>query len=285
MIKVVTDSTSDISPDVAAKFGITVVPMLVNIDGVMHEDGVNLTHETFYANLPHYKDVPKTAANSPGTMADAYRSTGADQVISIHIARKVSGVCNAADVAAMDVKDEGDNSIDVRVVDSATMTVGLGWQALAAAELAQRGATLDEILRELETLRNKIRLVAMADTLKYLRKGGRVSALNATVGELLQVKLMIELKDGNISMFDRVRTRGRGLERVVDEVRKTAAESGGLKKMALIYSGGNMQNDIAMIRSRLSDLAPFDPADDVLVTPIIGTHFGPLGIGIVMLAP
>jgi DegV family protein with EDD domain len=282
MIKVVTDSTSDIAPAIAARLGITIVPMLVNIDGVMHEDGVSLSHETFYANLPHYKEVPKTAANSPGTMADAYRSTGADQVISIHIARKVSGVCNAADVAATDAKDEG---IDVRVVDSSTMTIGLAWQAIAAAEMAQHGATLDEILRELEALRNKIRLVAMADTLKYLRKGGRVSALNATVGELLQVKLMIELKDGAINMFDRVRTRGRGLERVVDEVRKTAGESGGLKKMALIYSGGEMQKDIAMIRSKLSDLAPFDPADDVLVTPIIGTHFGPLGIGIVMLAP
>ena len=219
MIKVVTDSTADISADVAARLGITVVPMLVNIDDTMYEDGITLTKQQFYTNLPNYKDVPKTAANSPGALADAYRATGADQVISIHIARKVSGVCNAADVAAADVKAEG---IEVRVIDSNTMTIGLCWQAMAAAEMAQRGATLDEIVREVGAMRAKLRLVAMADTLKYLRKGGRVSTLNATVGELLQVKLMIELKDGIISMFDRVRTRGRGLDRVVDEVRKTA---------------------------------------------------------------
>jgi DegV family protein with EDD domain len=280
MIKIVTDSTADIAPDIAARLGITVVPMLVNIDGTMYEDGVNLTHEAFYSNLPNYKDVPKTAANSPGVMADAYRNAGADQVISIHIARKVSGVCNAADVAAADVKDEG---IEVRVVDSNTMTLGMGWQAMAAAEMAQRGAGLDEIVREIETMRTKIRLVAMADTLKYLRKGGRVSTLNATVGEFLQVKLMIELRDGVISMFDRVRTRGRGLDRVVSEVRKTAGEIGGLKKMGLIYTSGEMQPDLDRVRSQLSDLAPFDPAESVLVTPIIGTHFGPLGLGVVML--
>ena len=280
MIKVVTDSTADIAPDVAAKLGITVVPMLVNIDGTMYEDGVNLTHEEFYTNLPNYKDVPKTAANSPGAMADAYRSTGADQVISIHIARKVSGVCNAADVAAADVAAEG---ITVRVIDANTMTLGLGWQAIAAAEMAQRGLSLDESVREVEAMRAKIRLVAMADTLKYLRKGGRVSALNATVGELLQVKLMIELKDGVISMFDRVRTRGRGLDRVVAEVRKTAAQAGGLQKMGLIYTSGEMQKDLDAVRTQLNDLAPFDPAETVLVTPIIGTHFGPLGLGVVML--
>jgi DegV family protein with EDD domain len=277
MIKVVTDSTCDLAPDVVQQLGITVVPMVVNIDGKDYLDGVELTREQFYASLPNYHDIPKTAANSPGMLADAYRAAkaqGASQVVSIHIARKVSGVCAAADIAAQDVQVE---DIEVRVVDSGSMSLGMGWLCITAAEMALRGATLDEIMRAVEAQREKTRIVAMADTLKYLAKGGRVSALTAGVGGLLQIKLLVELQNGAITPIDRVRTRGRGLERMLDEVKKTPGKP---LHYSLLHSTGDLAKDFDVVRAQLQPIAPINPPEPVVVTPVIGTHFGPLGIGV-----
>lgn len=280
MIRVVTDSTADIPEEMVARLGITVIPMLVNIDGEMREDGVNLTREEFYTQLPHYKALPKTAANSPGVMIDIYRSlkaAGADQIIAIHIGRKISGVCNAADVAAADVRAEG---IDVRVVDSMSLTMGLGWLVITAAEMAAQGASADEIVAEIERLRTGTYILAMADTLKYLRKSGRVSAVTAGIGELLQIKLLVNVKDGSITQLDRVRTRGRGIDRLIDEARKLPGQ---IRHISLLHSSGDQHQDIALVQSRLSDLATIEPAQPVLVTPVIGAHIGPMALGLAIL--
>jgi DegV family protein with EDD domain len=278
MIRVVTDSTADIPDEMAAQLGITVVPMLVNIDGTMREDGISLTREEFYTQLPHYRDLPKTAANSPGVLMDTYRSLNADQIISIHIGRKISGVCNAADVAAADMRGEG---LDVRVVDSESLTMGLGWLVITAARMAGQGATADAIVAEIERLRAQTYILAMADTLKYLRKSGRVSAVTAGIGELLQIKLLVNVNNGIIGQFDRVRTRGRGIERLIEEAHKLPGQ---VQHLSLLYSGGDQQSDIALLRSRLSDLATIEPEQPVLVTPVIGAHVGPaaLGVAVVM---
>lgn len=279
MIKVVTDSTCDLAPDVVQRLGITVVPMVVNIDGKDYLDGVELTREKFYADLPAYHDIPKTAANSPGMLADAYRAAmalGGTQIISIHIARKVSGVCAAADIAAQDVQADG---IEVRMVDSGSMSLGMGWLCVTAAEMAQHGAGLDEIMGTVEAQREKTRIVAMADTLKYLAKGGRVSALTAGVGSLLQIKLLVELQNGAITPIDRVRTRGRGLERMLDEVKKTPGRP---RHYSILHSAGDLAKDFDLVRAQLQSIAPINPPEPVLVTPVIGSHFGPLGIGVVI---
>jgi DegV family protein with EDD domain len=279
MIKVITDSTCDIPADIVERLGITVLPMIVEIDGRAYEDGVNLSRQQFYDGLPDYQTFPKTAASAPGMFADAYRAvraSGVNEIVSVHIARTVSGVCNSAEVAAKDVAEEG---VTVRVVDSGSMTLGLGWLAIRAAEMAQRGATLDEILSTLETLKSRIRILAMADTLKYLRKSGRVTSVTAGIGELLQIKLLIELKQGAITQMDRVRTRSRGIERLLEEVHKTPGKP---KLYSILYSSGPQAMDIERVRSQLQSFAPIEPADPVLVTPVIGAHFGPLGLGVVI---
>ncbi|BCX02290.1 MAG: DegV domain-containing protein [Candidatus Roseilinea sp.] len=279
MIKVVTDSTCDVPAGIAERLGITVLPMIVEVDGVAHQDGVTLTRQQFYDSLPTYATFPKTAAGSPELFADAYRAAraaGADGVVSVHIARTVSGVCNAAELAASDVANEG---IPVRVVDSGSMTMGLGWLVITAAEMAQRGAPLDEIAAALEAMKQRIRILAMADTLKYLRKSGRVSSLTAGIGELLQIKLLVELKQGAVTQLDRVRTRGRGVERLLEEVRKTPGKA---HRFSVVYTGGDQAADIERVRRELQAIAPIEPADPVLVTPVIGAHFGPMGLGVVI---
>lgn len=279
MVNVVTDSTCDVPTDIAERLGITVLPMIVEVDGVAYQDGVTLTRQQFYDSLPTYATLPKTAAGSPELFANAYRearAAGADGVISVHIARTVSGVCNAAELAASDVASEG---ISVRVVDSGSMTMGLGWLVITAAEMAQHGASLDEIATALEAMKQRIRILAMADTLKYLRKSGRVSSLTAGIGELLQIKLLVELKQGAVTQLDRVRTRGRGIERLLEEVRKTPGRP---RCLSIVYTGGDQTTDIERVRRELQPIAPIEPSSPVLVTPVIGAHFGPMGLGVVI---
>lgn len=279
MVRVVTDSTCDIPAALAERLGITILPMIVELDGKSYEDGVNLTRQQFYAGLQDYATFPKTAAASPSLFADAYRrahASGSCEIVSVHIARTVSGVCNAAEVAAEMVAGEG---IAVRVVDSGSMTLGLGWLAVTAAEMAQQGATLDEIVAALEAMKQRIRILAMADALKYLRRSGRVSSLTAGIGELLQVKLLIELKQGTITQLDRVRTRSRGIERLLEEVRNTPGKP---RRLSIVHTGGPQTTDLESVRARLQSLAPIEPADPILVTPVIGAHFGPLGLGVVV---
>ncbi len=281
MIKVVTDSTCDLSQDVVQRLGITVVPMVVNIDGRDLLDGVDLSREQFYAGMPTYRDIPKTAANSPGVLADAYRAAraeGANEIISVHIARNVSGVCAAADVAASDVKDDG---ISVHVVNSGTMSLGMGWLCVTAAEMANAGASSHDILAALESQKQRTRSFALVDTMKYLRKGGRVSAMTATVGELLQVKLLIRLMNGEITQIDRVRTRSRGIDRLIEEARKTPAP---IELLSIMRTGGEQSKDIATLEQALADLGPKKPDLPTLVTPIIGTHIGPMGLAVMLIS-
>jgi len=280
MIQVVTDSTSDVPEAVAQRLGIVVLPMIVEVNGRTYRDGVDLTRQQFYEHLPSYAKFPKTAAASPEVFANAYRAArnaGAEAVVSIHIARTVSGVCNAAELAASDVAKEG---ITVRVVDSGSMTIGLGWQAIAAAEMAKEGASLDAIAEAVEAMKARIRILAMADTLRYLRKGGRVSSLTAGIGELLKIRLLIELKQGKISQLDRVRSRNRGIQRLIEEAQKFA---GRVRRFTLLYTAGSSDEDLAKLRQALQPLAPIEPAEPLLITPVIGAHFGPGGLGIAVL--
>jgi DegV family protein with EDD domain len=281
MIRIVTDSTSDIPPDIAMELDIAVVPMIVEIDGASYEDGVNLTREQFYAGLDSYKTFPKTAAASPGKMADAYRAAkaaGADEIVSIHIARGLSGVCNSADVGAADVAGEG---IRVRVVDSGSISLGLGWLAIEAAHLAKGGASVEQVVAHVESLRRRTRIFALADTLKYLRKSGRASMLVAGVGELLQLKLLISLSDGEIEQLDRVRARGRGLERMLEFVTEYIGQTR-VRHLSIVTTSGDQRQDIELMKTRLSDVTPSEPLLEVVVTPVIGAHFGPMGLGVVV---
>lgn len=280
MIKVITDSTCDLAPEIAARHGITVVPMLLEIDGRTYVDGIEITRDQFYANLESYHDVPKTAACSAGALADAYhaaKAAGATGIISVHIARNVSGVCAAADIAAADARAEG---LDVRVVDSGVLSIALGMQAVEAARMAEAGNSLDDIVAALEKRRHGSRLIVLVDTLKYLRKGGRVSAFSASIGELLNVKPLLEMREGVIAGIDKIRTRGRGLDRLVEEVRSWVGDRP-VVQLSVVCTGTGQERDLATLRQRIEEIGPITPPETILATPIIGSHVGPNGLAVI----
>jgi DegV family protein with EDD domain len=272
MIKVVTDSTSDVPLAFQQAHGIGCAPTILEIDGQTFYDSVTLTRPDFYKNLNSYKAFPKTAAASPATFADLYRAAGADEIISIHLSQKFSSMSRSAAIAAEDMAAEG---IRVSVVDSHSLSLGVGWLVMRAAEMAAAGESSAAILSELEALRKRIKLLVMFDTLKNLRKGGRVSALTAGIGELLQIKLLVDIYDDEFHQLDKVRTRGRGIDRLIE----AAKSAGAAEKLAVIHAG-DVGSDVATLQTRLSDAMPIDRQLIVETTPGLGAHTGVAALGV-----
>jgi DegV family protein with EDD domain len=278
MIKIVTDSTSDLPIEIASQLNISIIPVIVEIDGTTLVDGISITRQQFYANLTSYRDVPKTAAPSPAEFARVYRSRlikDNDEVVAVHLNRKFGGICNAADVAAQEVNAGGQK---VHVVDSETVTMGLGWLALSAAKMAREGASASAIIERVESLRSHVRIYALIDTLKYLRKGGRANTVVAGLGDMLQIKILFCIRDGNIEQIDRIRTRARGISRLIE----VAHSHQHVSHLSVLSTTTGAENDTGNLCQKLSDLVPYEQQYTMQVTPVIGTHVGPMALGLAM---
>ncbi|NJN43299.1 MAG: DegV family protein [Anaerolineae bacterium] len=189
---------------------------------------------------------------------------GADQIVSIHAASQLTAIYNVARIAALPFGDK------VTVVDSRSLSLGLGFQVLAAAEAVSQGASLAEIIQIMENTRARLRVIAMLDTLQYLRRSGRVSHLRATLGEVLRLRLFVEIRDGEVIPLERIRTRGKAIARL-GEILKSF---GPLENFAMLHT--NALDDARQFLTR------FGPQKSMLinVTPVIGAHVGPNGLGL-----
>lgn len=268
-IAIVTDSTADIPNELAAKYRIHIVLNIIVIDGQSLEDGKDISRREFYENLPKMKSTPTTATASQGVYLQLYNTLfdqGYSQIISIHPPPLLSGIFNATSVAAQEFKNR------VHVIDSQQVSLGLGFQVLTAAEAIMRGASLEDVLALVENVRSRVRLVAMVDTLEYLRRSGRVSWARARLGGLLRIKPFIEVKTGQILSLGEVRTHRKGVARLLKMLRNL----GSLDRLAILHSNAEGE-----ARQLLADLSPQISTEPLVVniTPIIGSHVGPNGLG------
>jgi DegV family protein with EDD domain len=267
-IAIVTDSTADLPEELAARLDIHVIPNILVINGQELEDGKGITRQQFYENLPWMQPLPTTATASSGTYQQLYENLfqqGFSQVISIHASSLLSGIFNAASLAAQNFGTR------VHVVDSQNISLGLGFQVLAAAEAALT-APVENILQKLDDLRKHIHVVAMLDTLEYIRRSGRVSWARARLGELLRIKPFVEVRAGQVFSLGETRTRRNGIERLM----KILNGLGALDRLALLHT--NAEADARAFHTALNpDLTA--PALFVNVTTVIGTHVGPNGLG------
>ena len=267
---IVTDSTADIPKELATQYQIHIVPNIVVIDGQSLEDGKDLSRREFYDNLPLMKTNPTTSTSSPGVYQQLYGDIlkrGADQIVSIHASSQLSGIFNAASLGAQAFGDQ------VKVIDSENLSLGLGFQVLAAAQAAIT-QPLDGILSVVKDVRSRARLVAMLDTLEYVHRSGRVSWARAQIGALLRIKPFLEIKDGVVLSIGKARTRKNGIQRL----RKMLLDLGPLEQLAILHS-----NAEADARELLAEMTPQVPTRPLLVyvTTVIGTHVGPNGLGFV----
>lgn len=268
---IVTDSTADLPPAWQTQYGIHTVPALVVLEGRSLRDGIELSREDFYRRLPDLDPPPTTASPSSGEFEALYRkllAQGAQHVVSIHLSARLSGIYNAARLAAQTFEGR------VFVVDSGSLTLGLGFQVLEAAQAALRGEPVTAILSLLKMLRPRTRVLALLDTLEYLRRSGRVPWVRAALGNLLRIKPLVEVHLGEVKRLAQVRTRRRGLERLLDEVRALQP----FRRIAVLHT--NAAETAHQLRNALHL-----PNDTPLinVTTVIGTHVGPGGVGFAVL--
>jgi len=270
-IGIVTDSTSDIPPNLASEHGIMVVPAILVIDGHSLEDGRGISREELYRQLPAMQTSPTTAAPSIGSFEFAYDElikNGAEQIISIHVASALSGIYNAAVTAA---KSFGDR---VHVFDSFSLSLGLGFQVLGAAEAVRDGISINEIQKVIDEIRSHTHLVAMLDTLEYVRRSGRVSWARSSLSSLLQIKPFLGVKDGKVIRLGETRTRHKGIERLYQML----YDLGPLRYLAVLHT--NAELDALQFVERTRSLVK-NQSFIINVTSVIGVHVGPNGLGFV----
>lgn len=214
-VAVVTDSASDMDPGRAASLGIAIVPLIVNFGSDTFSAGVDLSTDAFWKRMTAPDaPFPTTAACSPGDFQVAYQRAfdeGAEAIISIHVAGTLSGTIKAAEIGAAMFKDR-----DIHVIDSMSASMGEGVLAELAVEMGAAGASASDIAQTVTRRREDIGVYLALETLEYLKRGGRISGAQAAIGTLLSVKPIIEIKDGKVETTERVRTRGKAREKLVE---------------------------------------------------------------------
>ena len=273
-IKIVTDSACDVPPELARQFGITVVPVYLNIGETSYLEGVEISRDQFYARLKTFDCYPTTAAPAIGTFSQVYEdltTAGATQILSLHLAHDLSATYNAARVGAASA-----NSAPVTLFDTRQITLGAGLLVLLAAEAAAAGQNVAEIVTMLQEKVSRTRVFGMINSLESLHRSGRVSWAEFGIGSLLQIKPIMMITDGVISVAAKVRTRKRALTQML----KMVAEMAPFERLAIIHV--NAQEAAEELYQLSSDLfANLAEAAPLIqgVTPAIGTHLGVGAVG------
>ena len=273
-VRIVIDSTSDVTPEVRAQC--TVVPLTVHFGEEEYIDGVTMNHRQFYEKLIESDVLPTTSQPTPEAFAQVYREAkeAGEEVVVLTIAAKLSGTYQSACIAAMDFPGM------VHVVDSQTAAIGGGILAELAVELARQGLTAAQITEELTRRREDVCLVAMLDTLEFLKRGGRLSKTAAFAGALLSIKPVITLQKGEIVVLGKARGSKQANNLLATEIQK----AGGANFSAPILLGYSGLSD-ELLRKYIADSAPLweGQAQQLRATPIcgvIGTHAGPGAIAV-----
>ncbi len=272
-VGVVTDSTADIPTELLASHAIEMVPALLIIDGETFEDGLQLSRSDFYKMMPAFNHPATTATPSPAAFEAAYQRTferGVDQILSIHVASTLSGICTSANQAAMQFPGK------VRVMDSGQLSLGLGFQVIEAAEAARAGGSFERVLAVADEAKKNARVAALINTLEYLKRSGRVNWLQAGIGQMLRIKQLLGVQDGTIEDLGKTRT----FERAQADLLEIFNAWGTCIRLAVLHTGvPELAEQLARKLDARSQQAPLI----VEVTTIIGAHVGPGSIGLAAL--
>lgn len=266
-VKIVTDSTADLPVQLAQELGITVVPVYVRFGDRVYRDRVDMSEDEFYQKLLQSPVHPSTSQPAPADFADIYTklSRETDEIVSIHVSSKMSGTCNSA----LQGRELVETKCHIEVVDSRSLSMGLGLVAMAAARLARAGEGLPEIMNEVTEAIAHMRLLGVLDTLKYLLLGGRIGKARALLGSVLNVKPLLTIREGELLPAGVARTRVKGVERLY-ELAKNALN---IQELAVVHS--TTPGEASSLKERIASILARERIHIARLGPALGVHGGP----------
>lgn len=276
MVAVVTDSTAYLPPGVAERYGVGVVPLHVVLGRRTGQEGLQVSSFDVAQALRERRIEVRTSRPTPSEFAQAYRGCGQREVVSVHLSSALSGTWEAAVLGAREVAEDG---IEVRVVDSRTLAMGLGFAVIAAAQAASTSADLDAVERVAVTAASRTTVLFYVDTLEHLRKGGRIGAASALVGTALAVKPLLQVVDGAITSREKVRTAGRAVARLEDLAIQVARDLPCDVAVHHLAAPERAEAMATRLPERLPGLVNLQVSE---VGAVLGAHAGPGLLGVVV---
>jgi DegV family protein with EDD domain len=274
LVRIVTDSTSDLTTQIASELAITIVPLIVHFGTETYRDGIDLATEEFYRKLGQGTVLPTTSSASPGAFIEVYDRLAeeTDEILTITISSRLSATYETA----VKAKELRKGKVRLEIIDSQSAIVGLGLIVIAAAKVAQTGASLDEVINVTQHAIQRVDFRMAFDTLEYLKKGGRIGTAEAFLGSMLKFHPILTIKNGATEGVARLRSRAKVLDYLYD----FAISFPRVEEIAI--EDASTPDEVEILVERLS--SRFSPSSiyRTKVSPVIGTHVGPhvLGIGI-----
>lgn len=275
-VRIVTDSSCDLPAAIADELDIGIVPLTIRFGDEEFVDREELSTAEFWTRCVNSDTLPETAAPAPGQFEQAYRSAaanGATGIVVISLSSALSATMQSAQLAARTITDDPDTDLDVRVIDSRTLTMGLGTIVLACARAARDGASIDEVEALASDLVERTRVFGALDTLDNLKKGGRIGNAKALLATALSIKPIIEVTGGVVEQAGKQRTRSKALAHLVEKVQ---SYEGNIENLAVLHA------DCSDVDLFVEMLAPHHTGEIVIgeIGPVIGTHGGRGTIGV-----
>ncbi len=275
MLRIVTDSTCDLPADWYERYGIDVVPINIQFGAETFAEGVDIDRATFYRKIADAGSLPTTSQPSVGQFMEAYRRIAGDgdPILSIHVTGKLSGTTRSAEMA----REELAGQAEIYVVDSLCGSAAMGYMCVEARQLAEEGLPAEEIVARLEARRPHINIFLTLDTLEYARMSGRVGTLGAALGSLLNVKPVVALEDGLLEAKERVRTRGKSLDRLLELM----ADRVGTSPVKLAVMHAEAIEEAGALLEKAMDMFSADEGFVTDMATSLAVQFGPGTVGLV----
>lgn len=273
IIKIVTDSTADLTPEICKKFDIGVVPYYLNYKGKSYKDRLDMKINEYYEILKKM-EIPTTSIPSIGDVLQIYNKAAKKgvKIISLHVSSKLSGLLNVANNAKNSLKN-----MDIHLFDSLTTSGGLALQVITAARLAKEGKSIKKIIKRLRTIRNKMETFAILDTLEYLKRGGRIGVVEGFLGSILNIKPIVKIIEGELKPFSKARSISKAMDKVLENIKEKIEKN---KQIEVAIMHTNAIEKAEKLKRKMLEKFSCKEIITLLAGPAIATHAGPGGVGI-----
>lgn len=282
MVSIVTDSSINLPMAERRKHNVTVVPLKAIFGTQVYRDEIDLTAENFYRMLPNTKEHPTTSTPSTGEFAEVYRPLlqAGKEIVSVHLSSKLSATYSVAVATKQELEAEFKKPVPLTIIDTPWISMALGFLCIAAAQAANAGKSGEQVVAVVNALIPKLNLIFVLDTLEYLKRGGRIGGARAMMGTLLNVKPMLEIKNGQVEPLEQPRSRSKALTRLIEILEERA----GSRPLHAAVLHAQNPDEAAAIEKQIRSRFDCREVYTSVIGPVIGVHAGPGALGLAFYA-